>query len=121
MKTIIEKPWGHEEIIIHTDRYIMKKIFIEAASPTDPPRQFHIKKDKTIYVNDGVLHLDFSRENSESNVRKLDEGESCRILPKTIHRFCAPPDVNVELIEVSTPELDDVVRLHDNHGRLDRA
>tara|TARA_R110000824_G_scaffold30828_1_gene100912 strand:- start:1957 stop:2316 length:360 start_codon:yes stop_codon:yes gene_type:complete len=119
MNEIIEKPWGHEEIIVHTDKYVMKKIFIKANSRLS--KQFHTKKDETIYVLDGVLHLDFSREPGESNIRKLHEGESWRIKPETIHRFCAPSDTNVILIEVSTPELDDIIRLHDDYGRHNRA
>ena len=115
MKKIIEKPWGHEEIIVHTDRYVMKKIFIKAGQRLS--KQLHLKKDETVYVLEGVLHLDFSRDLGESNIRKMREGESWRIMPKTVHRFCAPSDSNVLLFEVSTPELDDVVRLHDDYGR----
>jgi len=119
MKKIVEKPWGYEEIIVHTDKYVMKKIFIKAGHRLS--KQFHIKKDETVYVDAGVLHLDFSREPGESNVRKLDEGESWHIKPKTIHRFCAPADTNVILIEASTPELDDVIRLDDDYGRHNHA
>ena len=93
----------------------MKKIFIKAGHRLS--RQFHLKKDETVYVFKGVLYLDFSRRPGESNVRKMYEGESWHILPKTIHRFCAPDDSDVVLFEVSTPELDDVVRLHDDYGR----
>ncbi len=119
MKKIIEKPWGYEEVIVHTDKYVMKKIFIKAGHRLS--RQFHVKKDETVYVNGGVLHLDFSENDGESNILKLYEGSSWRIKPKTVHRFCAPPDTNVVLIEVSTPELDDVVRLSDDYGRHNRA
>lgn len=119
MKKIIKKPWGYEEIIAHTDKYAMKKIFIKAGHRLS--KQFHTKKDETVYVNGGILHLDLSREAGESNVRKLYEGESWHIKPETIHRFCAPPDIGVTLIEVSTPELDDVVKLHDDYGRHNRA
>ena len=119
MKTIIDKPWGYEEIIVHTDKYAMKKIFIKAGHRLS--KQFHVKKDETVYVSGGVLHLDLSREPGESNIRKLHEGESWHIKSKTIHRFCAPSDTNVILIEVSTPELDDVVRLYDDYGRHNRA
>jgi len=117
MKTIIDKPWGHEEIIVHTDRYVMKKIFIKAGQRLS--KQFHLKKDETVYVFKGVLYLDFSRDLGESNVRKMCEGESWHIMPQTIHRFCAPDDSDVVLFEVSTPELDDVVRLHDDYGRAE--
>tara|TARA_B100001123_G_scaffold229685_1_gene258352 strand:- start:1033 stop:1407 length:375 start_codon:yes stop_codon:yes gene_type:complete len=115
MSKIIEKPWGHEEIIIHTSKYVMKKIFIEAGQRLS--KQFHNEKDETVYVYRGVLHLDLSIDEGESNIRKLQEGETWRILPRTIHRFCAPPDEGVELFEVSTPELEDVFRLSDDYGR----
>jgi len=117
MNKIIEKPWGHEEIIVHTDKYVMKKLFIKAGQRLS--RQFHIKKDETIYVSKGMLLLDLSTNDQESNVVKLVEGKSWRIVPNTIHRFTAPDSENVELFEVSTPELDDVVRLSDDYGRAD--
>ena len=63
MKKIVEKTWGYEEIIIHTDKYVMKKIFIKAGHRLS--KQFHIKKDETVYVLGGILHLDLSREVGE--------------------------------------------------------
>ena len=72
----------------------------------------HNIKDETIYVQAGVLILEF-----ENETKILKVGERCRIKPKTIHRFCAPPDCSVTLLEVSTAELDDVVRLEDDYGR----
>ena len=116
---IVDKPWGYEEIIVHTDKYVMKKLFIKAGHRLS--KQFHMEKDETVYVSGGILHLDLSVEKGESNILKLGEGQSWRIEPKTIHRFCAPNDTNVILIEVSTPELDDVIRLHDDYGRHNRA
>ena len=112
---IVDKPWGFEEIIVHTDKYVMKKLHIYAGQRLS--RQFHQKKDETVYVAGGTLLLDLSRSDNESNIRKLKPGESWRIMPKTIHRFCAPEDQAVELFEVSTPELDDVIRLQDDYGR----
>tara|TARA_R110002020_G_scaffold472999_1_gene701686 strand:+ start:1977 stop:2333 length:357 start_codon:yes stop_codon:yes gene_type:complete len=117
MNKLIDKPWGHEEIIAHTDKYVMKKLFIKAGHRLS--KQFHIIKDETIHVFKGLLLLDLSEEEGESNILKLNEGESWRIKPKTIHRFTAPDDQDVELFEVSTPELDDVVRLSDDYGRQD--
>lgn len=114
---IVDKPWGHEEIIVHTSKYVMKKLFIKAGQRLS--KQFHIKKDETVYVSKGVLLLDLSEEDDESNILKLSEGKSWRIAPKTIHRFTAPENQNVELYEVSTPELDDIVRLSDDYGRAD--
>ena len=116
---IVDKPWGFEEIIVKTDKYVMKKLFIRSGQRLS--RQFHVKKDETIYVSKGLLLLDLSENDSESNIVKLSEGKSWRIKPKTIHRFTAPEDQSVELFEVSTPELDDVVRLSDDYGRHNRA
>ncbi len=115
MNKIVEKPWGYEEIIVHTDKYVMKKLFIKAGHRLS--RQFHVKKDETIYVSKGLLLLDLSENDSETNIIKLGEDKSWRIKPKTIHRFAAPSDEDVELFEVSTPELADVVRLQDDYGR----
>jgi mannose-6-phosphate isomerase len=111
----IEKPWGYEEIIVHTNKYVMKKIFIKSSHRLS--KQFHVKKDETIYVLDGILLLDLSAEDSESNIVLLNRGESWHIVPKTIHRFTAPINSSATLIEVSTPELDDVVRMSDDYGR----
>tara|TARA_R100000808_G_C2129563_1_gene139030 strand:+ start:1046 stop:1405 length:360 start_codon:yes stop_codon:yes gene_type:complete len=119
MRTIVDKPWGYEEIIVNTDKYVMKRLFIKAGERLS--RQFHKKKDETIYVSKGLLLLDLSENDSESNILKLSEGKSWRIKPMTIHRFCAPDNQNVELFEVSTPELDDVIRLSDDYGRHNRA
>jgi|TARA_R110002012_G_scaffold301389_1_gene501648 mannose-6-phosphate isomerase len=115
MSKIVIKPWGHEEIIVHAEKYVMKKLFIKAGHRLS--RQFHVKKDETIYVSKGLLLLDLSENDSETNIIKLGEEESWRIKPKTIHRFTAPNDSDVLLFEVSTPELDDVVRLQDDYGR----
>ena len=115
MQKIVEKPWGHEKIIVHTDKYVMKKLFIKAGQRLS--RQFHVQKDETVYVCQGMLLLDLSRDDTESNIMKLKEGKSWRIMPNTIHRFTAPDDQDVVLYEVSTPELDDVVRLSDDYGR----
>ena len=113
----VEKPWGYEEIIVHTDKYVMKKLFIDKGQRLS--RQFHEKKDETIYVLEGALLLDLSTTDDDNNITKLRECQSYRIIPKTVHRFTAPPCSPVVLFEVSTPELDDVVRLSDDYGRTD--
>jgi mannose-6-phosphate isomerase len=111
----VDKPWGHEEIITHTDKYIMKKVFIKAGHRLS--KQFHLKKGETIYVEDGVFLLDLSQEDGESNIITLHKGGVWHIPPKTIHRFTTPENSSATLIEVSTPELEDVVRLSDDYGR----
>ncbi len=112
MRTV-SKPWGHEEIWAETDRYVGKTLHIKGGHRLS--RQFHRKKDETIRVLSGILTLEIGRDD---NIRRdiLMEGTDFRILPGTVHRFCAERD-DVVLIEVSTPELDDVVRLEDDYVR----
>jgi mannose-1-phosphate guanylyltransferase len=82
-------------------------------------RQYHNEKDETVFVEDGCLHLDLSRNDDEDNILVLGENHSYRIKPGTIHRFTAPKTNGVTLLEASTPHLNDVVRLSDDYGRAD--
>ena len=107
----VDKPWGHEIRWAINDKYLGKILFISRGKRLS--KQYHNIKDETIYVLSGILQLEIG----ESEIIYLKEGESYRITPKTIHRFCAPIDCSVKLIEVSTPEIDDVVRLQDDYGR----
>ena len=109
----VEKPWGHEEIWAETDRYVGKILHIRDGHRLS--RQLHNKKDETIRVASGVLILEIGRA---GEIRRdiLMEGASYRISPGTVHRFCAERG-DVQLIEVSTPELSDVVRLEDDYVR----
>ena len=106
----VEKPWGHEIRWAINDKYLGKILYIKAGNRLS--LQYHEQKDETIYVLSGeaVVHLD-------DKIHLLSKGESLRIQPGMIHRFCAPEDSDVELIEVSTPEIDDVVRVEDDYGR----
>ena len=110
---IVDKPWGHEEIWAETSRYAGKFLVIKAGEKLS--RQFHERKEETICVLDGVLLLELGHAPVE--VRQLQRGESYHITPGTVHRFCAA-DADVRLVEVSTPELDDVVRLEDKYARV---
>ena len=113
-KTIVNKPWGHEEIWANTEKYVGKMLFIKEGSKLS--RQYHEVKDETIYVLEGVLLLEIgSGDNIISTSMK--QGDTQRISPGLIHRFCAECGTDVKLIEVSTPELDDVVRIEDDYGR----
>ena len=69
MYQIVDKPWGHEEIIVHTDKYVMKKLFIKQGQRLS--RQFHKIKDETVYVVEGTLLLDLSKTDSENNLLSL--------------------------------------------------
>jgi mannose-6-phosphate isomerase-like protein (cupin superfamily) len=109
----VEKPWGHELIWAHTDRYVGKLIAIEAGKRLS--LQKHLKKDESIFVVRGRLRLVL--EDGAGRLQEIDlgPGEHRRIPVGRIHRFIALE--HVEVMEVSTPELDDVVRLADDFGR----
>ena len=108
----VDKPWGYELIWAHTDRYVGKLLHIDKGHQLS--RQYHKVKDETILVIEGELVLELGA-GDELERRTLRKMESFRVTPGTIHRFVAEHDV--DLIEVSTPELDDVVRLEDDYGR----
>ncbi len=115
----VEKPWGHEVRWAITDKYLGKLLHINRGQSLS--RQYHEVKDETVYVLQGLLILELGQQpNGSAELTKvLEEGESYRITPGQIHRFAAPTDGFVKLIEVSTPEIDDVVRLQDNYGRVE--
>lgn len=108
----VEKPWGHELIWAHTDRYVGKVLHIRAGHRLS--LQYHREKDETIHLWSGKLR--FVYDEGEGMVeRELLPGESYHIRPGTKHRMIAITDC--DLLEASTPELDDVVRLEDAYGR----
>jgi mannose-1-phosphate guanylyltransferase len=106
----VDKPWGHEIRWAITDKYLGKILRIEPGQKLS--KQYHEVKDESIYVLEGVLVLEL---NDEKIIMK--PGASKRIVPGSVHRFAAPSD-GCTLIEVSTPEIDDVVRLEDDYGRV---
>ena len=111
------KPWGHEIRFAQNEKYLGKILFIRKGQRLS--RQYHELKDETIFVQHGTLILELGSPDVSSFVRKtLHYGDRFRILPGVIHRFCAPDDAPVTLIEVSTPEIDDVVRLQDDYKRV---
>ena len=109
----ITKPWGYEEIFAHTDYYVGKFLFIEKGHKLS--RQYHKLKDETIYVLEGELLLEIGVSDKITSM-KLTQGDCFHVEPETVHRFCASYGA-VKLLEVSTPELNDVVRLEDDYGR----
>lgn len=110
---VVIKPWGHEEIWAETDRYVGKYLHIEPGHRLS--RQYHEKKEETIRVLSGKLLLEIGKGDSIEQLF-LAKDEIFHIKPGTIHRFCAL-DEKVILVEVSTPELDDVIRLSDDYLR----
>ncbi len=109
----VEKPWGHEDIWAETDRYLGKILAIRAGHRLS--LQLHRQKDETIMVLSGTLCLTLENDAGELEVLELKQGESRRVMPGRRHRFEALEDC--ELVEVSTAEIDDVVRLEDDYGR----
>jgi mannose-6-phosphate isomerase len=110
---IVSKPWGHESIWAHTSRYVGKILHIRAGEALS--LQYHHIKDETIMVLAGRLRLVYFERGQEPKEIELAPGEPFRILPGLRHRMIAIDDVDV--LEVSTPELEDVVRLEDRYGR----
>jgi mannose-6-phosphate isomerase-like protein (cupin superfamily) len=108
----IDKPWGYELRFIETERYAGKVRFIKAGSQLS--LQYHVTKDEAFLVQDGTLDLVLGA-GEKQRVERLGPGESRHITPGTVHRFRAVTDCT--LFEVSTPELDDVVRIEDDYGR----
>ena len=108
----VPKPWGHETIWAHTDRYVGKVLHIKAGHALSV--QYHDRKDETVHLLNGELVYRVQLEDKLEDTR-LARGESFRITPGTIHQMEAVTDCDV--LEVSTPELDDVVRLSDRYGR----
>ena len=105
----VPKPWGHELWFAQAPRYCGKILVIEKGKRLS--LQYHRKKHESLFVLKGTLGLVLGRR-----TRALKPGSAFTIPPRTIHRFSAPKG-RVTLIEVSTPELWDVVRLQDDYGR----
>jgi quercetin dioxygenase-like cupin family protein len=111
---VVDKPWGYELIWAHTERYVGKVLHINKGESLS--YQFHNVKDETIRLLSGVLELDIEVDGQPQKIR-LAASESLHIVPLMKHRMIAIEDCDV--LEVSTPELDDVVRLEDRYGRAD--
>ena len=111
--TQIPKPWGYELIFAHTERYVGKILHINQGESLS--LQFHEMKEETLYVVDGELRLTVEHDGDRREVM-LRKGEAFHVPPRLIHRMEALVDTDVA--EVSTPELDDVVRLEDRYGRV---
>lgn len=115
----VEKPWGHELIFAKHPKYVAKILYLQKGNRLS--LQYHSVKDETIYLLKGkmLLHIaDPSKTEACDLVlasKEMVPGESVHIPPRTVHRMTALEDC--EVFEVSTPELEDVVRLEDDYGR----
>ena len=110
--TRVPKPWGYELIFAKTDRYVGKILHINRGESLS--LQYHEIKEETLFVVAGELKLTIEVDGDRRDL-PLRAGEAFHITPRMIHRMEAIEDTDVA--EVSTPELDDVIRLEDRYGR----
>jgi quercetin dioxygenase-like cupin family protein len=109
----VEKPWGYELIWAHTDRYVGKILHIKKGESLS--YQYHEVKDESIHLLRGAMELEVEAADGRKTLR-LSPGDCFHITPGMKHRMTALEECDV--LEVSTPELDDVVRLEDRYGRV---
>jgi quercetin dioxygenase-like cupin family protein len=109
----VDKPWGYELRWAVTERYAGKLIHIDEGHRLS--LQYHVQKDEAIHVIFGVMDLQLESNSGELETHRLTAGMSAHIRPGRKHRFIAVE--NTDLFEVSSPEIDDVVRIEDRYGR----
>ena len=112
MKKTVDKPWGHEVIWAKTDRYVGKMLVIEPNQRLS--LQYHEKKEETILVLEGMLQV--WKTDDDNTYTLHGSGSTFYVTPNQVHRFGAGNE-RVKLIEVSSPEIEDVVRLSDDYSR----
>lgn len=108
----VAKPWGHEVRWAKTERYAGKILHVEAGHALS--LQFHNQKEETIYLYSGKMLFEMD-VNGQLERREMHPGDCVHVAPPTVHRMTAIE--TCEIFEVSTPELDDVVRIDDRYGR----
>jgi mannose-6-phosphate isomerase len=109
----VDKPWGYELRWAITDRYAGKVLHIKKGEALS--LQFHEKKDEYQYVIKGAVDVELGGPDGQLTSRRMEVGDTLHITPGTRHRLTAVEDTDI--FEVSTPEVDDVVRLEDRYGR----
>jgi mannose-6-phosphate isomerase-like protein (cupin superfamily) len=114
---IVEKPWGREIWVAHTDKYALKIIEIRKGHRSS--LQYHRRKHEHLFVDQGRLQVEWEDEEGKMQSFILGVGDVIENKPGRKHR--STPLEDVRLIEVSTPELDDVVRLSDDYGRIEAS
>lgn len=108
-----EKPWGFELLFAHTPKYAGKVIFVKRGHRLS--LQYHKEKDETMYLYKGKALIEVEGSDGRLVKSVAEPGYCVRIPPRTKHRLEAVEDTTI--FEVSTPELEDVVRLEDDYGR----
>jgi mannose-6-phosphate isomerase-like protein (cupin superfamily) len=109
----VDKPWGYELRFAITDRYLGKVIHVNQGEALS--LQYHEQKDETLMVTEGVMEMVLQDADGEGTAVRMEAGDCIRITPGQRHRMVAVEDC--EFFEVSSPEIDDVVRLEDRYGR----
>jgi mannose-6-phosphate isomerase-like protein (cupin superfamily) len=109
----IEKPWGYELLFALTDKYAGKLLYVKKGQRLS--LQYHEVKDETLYIYEGKAIIEVEDEDGKLVRSEVGGGASFRVPPFTRHRMEAVEDT--VFFEVSTPELQDVVRLEDDYGR----
>ena len=115
--TKVDKPWGYEIRWAITDRYLGKILHINAGEALS--LQYHREKDESLLMVRGVMDLELDGASGELLRHRLQVGDTVHIRPGQRHRMTAVEDTDI--FEVSTPEIDDVVRLEDRYGRVDSS
>ena len=110
----VDKPWGHELIWAETEGYVGKILFVKAGESLS--LQFHNEKDESWLVHSGRARIEMAAPGEKlPQSEVVGAGAAFRIKPGTVHRVTGVEDTTI--IEVSTPHLEDVVRLEDRYGR----
>jgi mannose-6-phosphate isomerase-like protein (cupin superfamily) len=112
---LVEKPWGYEIIYAVTDRYCGKLLLVHAGEELS--LQYHRRKDETLYLTEGLAEIEIGKIGSPPATELLRPGAALHVPPGTVHRLHALEDC--VFLEVSTPELEDVVRIKDRYGRAE--
>jgi mannose-6-phosphate isomerase len=110
---IVEKPWGYEVQWALTERYCGKILHVQKGEALS--LQYHERKDEWLLVVRGCVDTELGVDGGELKTHRMREGDSVHLAPGTRHRLTAVEDTDI--YEVSTPEIDDVVRLEDRYGR----
>jgi mannose-6-phosphate isomerase-like protein (cupin superfamily) len=110
----VDKPWGYELRWAITDRYLGKVLHINKGEALS--LQYHQRKDEFQYVLKGAIDMELGGEDGALTTHRMRAGDTLHITPGTRHRMTAVEDTDI--FEVSTPEIDDVVRLADRYGRV---
>jgi len=113
---IVDKPWGQEVWFALTNKYAGKVIYVKKGQRLS--LQYHEKKTESMLVLEGELKLIYGTDSTRLQEVIIKKGQAITMPPHTIHRTMAVQDTTI--LEVSTPEMEDVVRLSDDYNRLDK-